>query len=173
MIISVMGTGDSNFAAIIDANDNSLVGMRREGAMVLYPVTASDWRDNTTYVYNKSVNLFGELANAGTEDMFLYKDCDGNFHAFFHNRDPRGIMTLCGGHAYSTDGGVSWVYTGWTYSNVVLFSDGSQITFERRERPHLIFDPNDGCTPVALTNAAEYGGATADASYTLVQPIQT
>ena len=102
-------------------------------------------------------------------DPFVYRDCDGGFHAIFHNMEPQDDETYCGGHAFSVDG-VNWIYAGVTYSNTVEFTDGTTFTFGSRERPHLIFD-DDGCTPVALTNGATYGGQYGDASYTLLQPI--
>ena len=59
--------------------------------------------------------------------MFVYTDCINNFHALFHDGDPLNSQTLCGGHTFSTDGGLSWVDTGWTYSNVVQFTDGTKF----------------------------------------------
>ena len=101
--------------------------------------------------------------------IVLYRDCNGNFHAVFNNQSPDWQIENCGGHAYSEDG-KNWVYTGRAFGNDITFTDGSSMTANRRERPHLIFD-KDGCTPVALTNGVGYGDA--DGTYTLVQPLGT
>jgi len=105
----------------------------------------------------------------------------------------------CGRHYYSKTGlAGSWRVApllpredlgGCAYPRVnVPFEDGNNYTFYRRERPHLIFGP-DGI-PVALSTAvidSPVGpescgtdtdnkfciGTQRDASYTLVQPINT
>lgn len=82
---------------------------------------------------------------------------------------PDNMQQVCGGHAYSLDG-TNWIYTGYIYNNIVDFSDGTTITYDRRERPHFIFD-DDGCTPIALSNGIQYGGTYGDATFTLIQPI--
>eukprot|EP01084_Bolivina_argentea_P312095 540296_1 len=79
--IEVIGHGDSNFAAVIN-DDSSLVGMIR-GRLV----TATNWKDNTTYKVYGNI-LFPYLVTSGTEDFYVYKDCNGYFHALFHNMDP-------------------------------------------------------------------------------------
>eukprot|EP01079_Euglenida_sp_SAG-EU17-18_P006966 gene6966-6623_t len=82
------------------------------------------------------------------EDPFLYRDSNGNFHAIFHNwvfHDPP-----VGSHAYSRDGR-SWTMSeSVTYNTTVFYKDGSNDTYHRRERPHLIFD--DQGQPAYLTN---------------------
>eukprot|EP01084_Bolivina_argentea_P160392 279305_1 len=155
--IDALGHGDSNFAAVIN-KDSSLVGMIRGRV-----ISASNWKDNTTY--KVLGNPFPYCTS--TEDFYVYKDCNGNYHALFHNMDPNDDQALCGAHAYSMDG-VNWQYGGLAFSNEVEFTDGTKFTFSRRERPHLIFD-SDRCTPVALTSAAEYYH---DKSFTLLQPIK-
>ena len=99
--------------------------------------------------------------------MYPYKDCDGRWHALFHNRSPDGYQTLCGAHAFSQDG-VNWIYGGLAFDNTVEYTDGSKFTFIRRERPHLVFDIKDDCTPVLLSSSVTYYK---DASFTFVQPI--
>ena len=158
--IEIIGHGDSNFAAVIN-NDSSLVGMIR-GKLV----TATNWKDNSTYIVHSN-SLWPGIS---TEDFYVYQDCNGYYHALFHNMDPYDDQTLCGAHAFSMDG-INWEYGGYAFGNNVQFTDNTQFTFKRRERPHLIFDVKDGCTPVALTSAAEYGGVHGDKSYTLLQPI--
>ena len=84
---------------------------------------------------------------------------------------PDDLQQICGGHAYS-ENGVDWIYTGYAYNNIVEFTDGSSITYGRRERPHFIFDSDDKCTPIALTNGVQYGGEYGDATFTLLQPVK-
>ena len=50
-----LGTGDSNFAAQIN-NDGSLIGMVRS-----HLITASNWKDNTTYIDYTDTNLWDIL----------------------------------------------------------------------------------------------------------------
>eukprot|EP01083_Nonionella_stella_P070904 190017_1 len=168
--IKAIGHPDSNFAAVIN-DDSSLIGMKRDWkpsfGSIPYLVTASNWKDNTTYKVQANP-LFPDV---NTEDIYIYKDCDGYYHALFHNMQPNFDQSLCGAHAFSMDG-IHWQYGGYAFGNKVQFSDGSQYVFKRRERPHLIFDVKDGCTPVALTSAVEYGGVSGDQSYTLIQPIK-
>ena len=136
----------------------------------MHRVTSSDFTDASKYImHDVNDRLFPQLVNGGTEDPFVYRDCNGYYHSIFHNMSPQDDQTYCGGHAYSEDG-VTWIYAGVSYSNTVVFDDGTQETFPRRERPHLIFD-DDGCTPIALTNGLNYGGKYGDATYTLLQPI--
>eukprot|EP01084_Bolivina_argentea_P202253 345621_1 len=84
--IMSLGVGDSNFAATIN-NDGSLIGMMRKNEAEIYSVTASNWKDNKTYILH-SKNLFPFLVKSGTEDMFIYKDCKGRYHSLFHNESP-------------------------------------------------------------------------------------
>jgi len=61
----------------------------------------------------------------------------------------------------------------------VVYTDGTNFSMTRRERPHFIF--NGAGQPTHLTNAAQYGpgklpgtlGDNGDASFTMVQPIRT
>ena len=175
--IKTIGVGDSNFAAQIN-DDGSLIGMIRKTEKIIYLITASNWKDNTTYIMHSDANngegIFPYLPEEGAEDMFVYKDCDGRWHALFHNRspgEPYDSEIFCGGHAYSEDGINNWIYGGVAFRNNVIFTNGKHEMFTRRERPHLIFDINDKCTPVALTSGVQHD-AYDDATYTLLQPIE-
>lgn len=74
--------------------------------------------------------------------------------------------------------GVAWGNAQHPRGNTVAFTDGTNFSFTRRERPHLVF--NHEGAPALLTNAAQYGhgklpgtiGDNGDASYTMVQPIR-
>ena len=165
---------DLAFAAVILKN-GSVVGSNRHfggGGSTQILVLADNWLDKDSYKeYNK---MFPELTYAQSEDFWPWIDCQGNYHALFHNSDPDWEEEVCGGHAYSKDG-INWVYTGFAYNNIIKYDDNSQLSYKRRERPHLIFD-NDGCTPIALINAAmpldeDKCGVYGDKSNTVIVPI--
>ena len=135
--------------------------------------TASNWKDNTTYIIYNSTNiglgLFPYLPRNGIEDMFPYKDCNGKWHAIFHSEIPAGDnVVVCGGHGFSDDG-INWIYGGLAFNNIVQYQGGEMYTFNRRERHHLVFDKTDNCTLNALTSSVEY---TCDATFTFIQPIK-
>ena len=95
------------------------------------------------------------------------------FHALFHDHKSFG------GHAYSRDG-VSWTYSAVApFSNNVSFVDGSIVSMQRRERPHLIFDTRgyishliNGVQPPPTAQKAPPAGAQNDYVYTSVQPVR-
>ena len=166
---------DTTLAGVILKN-GSFVGLMKDYhpdddmTCWMHRVSASKYDDASTYVIHEpNERLFPQLVTGGTEDPFVYQDCDGYYHALFHNMSPQDDQTYCGGHAYSMDG-VEWIYAGLAFGNTVEFTDGTKFTFPRRERPHLIMD-DDGCTPLAVTSSVEYGGRYGDATYTLLQPI--
>ena len=185
---------DTNFSPTILKN-GSLVAIWREWTTRgsrCYLATASDWKDPSTYRQHIDAGeLWPDLGAAGTEDPFVYRDADGNFHAVFHHMygydtTAQWWLDAAGGHAFSPDG-ASWTYTGVAWGpattteqgDVVQFTDGTSFRFTRRERPHLVFR-EDG-TISHLTSAAQYGdgkipgqiGDNGDACYTLVQPVAT
>ena len=53
---------------------------------------------------------------------------------------------------------------------IVEYEDGTTVSMATAERPHLIIDPNDGYTPLALTNGAQTGND-GDYSFTLLRPL--
>eukprot|EP01084_Bolivina_argentea_P238247 400262_1 len=164
---------DTNLAGVIKEN-GEFIGLMRiwddnTAGSEMHLATASNWKDGSTYKQHSEI-LFPELVPILTEDPFVYVDCNGYYHAIFHNMSPNNMQQVCGGHAFSEDG-MNWIYTGYIYSNVVDFTDGSTFMFERRERPHFVFD-DDGCTPIALTNGVQWGGVYDDSTYTLLQPIK-
>eukprot|EP01084_Bolivina_argentea_P162424 282673_1 len=165
-------TDDTNLAGIVLKN-GTFIGMFRVGhwstdGSEIHLVVSDDWKNNDKYIIDGSV-LFPQLVPIATEDPFLYVDCNGGYHAIFHNMSPTS-QGIPGGHAYSNDG-VNWIYAGSIYGNVVEYIDGSSFRFTRRERPHFVF-ADDDCTPIALTNGAQYGGKYGDATFTLLQPIK-
>lgn len=165
---------DTNMAAVVLAN-GSLVGMWRDhhpGGHHSTPhlVTAEDWRDPTSYVFHDEDLLFGRMDDnpGAVEDMMLYVDARGHFHALFHQMYD---CETCTAHASSADG-LSWQYTGTAADGTAHYSDGTQQTFSHVERPHMIFD-KDGVTPVALTNGVKIQGISDDdLSFTLLRPLR-
>eukprot|EP01084_Bolivina_argentea_P171025 296309_1 len=164
-------TDDTNLAGIILKN-HTFIGMFRVGhwntdGSEVHLVVSNDWKNSDKYVIDDTI-LFPQLVPIATEDPFLYRDCDGGYHAIFHNMSPTRIVHP-GGHAFSVDG-LNWIYAGYIYTNKVEYTDGSTFTFSRRERPHFIF-ADDVCSPIALTTGVQYGGKYGDATFTLIQPI--
>lgn len=165
---------DINAAPVI-RQDGSLIGLWRDhnpGGHYSTPhiFTASNWSDPSSYRWNSDRVFSTKDVNGPIEDMFLWVDRRGNYHALFHLM--YGCDT-CGSHAYSRDG-LNWVYTGKAYTSATEFTDGGTTVFPYCERPHLVFD-KDGVTPVALTNGVKLGKQAGlvndDQSYTLLRPL--
>ena len=174
------GTHDNNFAAVI-LNNGSLIGMMRNWihwnniyGSDIHLVIADNYMNNKTYRVLPN-SLFPQLTQAFTEDPYLYFDCNGNYHAVFHNMDPLNNDKIVGGHAFSQNG-IDWIYYGLAYDNVLQYDDGTSITLIRRERPHFLFSEEDNCTIQACSwgvVSPEYTGQYGDASFTQIQPVNT
>jgi hypothetical protein len=191
-IVPKMTPMDTNMAVVIN-KDGSLVGIWRDhhptGKSVPHLVTASNWKDPSTYKYSMDDLLFGKKDSTavdkdsssrrrskpspggnpgGLEDMFLWVDARGHYHVIFHQMYS---CETCTAHAASIDG-ISWFYTGTAATADTTYTDGSKETFGHCERPHLIFD-KDGTTPVALTNGVKIQGlSNNDQSFTLLRPLR-
>lgn len=165
---------DTNLAGVI-LDNGTFIGMMRHFnssyGSIMYLTVSNDWKNGEMYRLFDGKLLFPQLSSAGTEDPFVYRDCNGYFHAILHNKSPANQVQVCGAHAYSIDG-VEWIYGGKAFDNNVLFDDGSKIEFSRRERPHFIMSSDDGCSIVGLTTGVQYGGTYGDATYTLLQPVK-
>lgn len=148
---------NTNLALSLHA-DGSMVGLWRRccippptytppgggGASVIFAVRASDWRNVSTWEPSKEM-AFPELRANGFEDPFVYADASGVYHAMFHSmvggwHRPEYNNTLVGAHAFSDDGGRSWVSTGVAFDLNITYADGSSRTFVQRERPHVVLD---------------------------------
>ena len=109
------------------------------------------------------------------EDPMLWQDMEtGVFHSIQHSLESRatkGQPSQVGTHQFSLDG-FEWIFTGAAYTNLVEYTDGSHHLFDRRERPHLVFEENT-TRPIALSNSARPGGADGDRTFTLVQGLRT
>jgi len=103
------------------------------------------------------------------EDPFVYRNKRG-YHAIFHGMKPYEQDMYAGRHAFSTDGW-NWSFTPTpAYNSTVHFSNGQVITFNRRERPHILL--NDQGEPSHLFNGVQQYSNN-DYIWTLVQPIMT
>lgn len=146
----------------------AIPGVQSEG-MGIYPMHASDWKDPSTYTFGPAsfassiMNRLGVGAYVDEEDPHVWLDAKGRLHAVVH-------MFLMGGHLASDDGGYNWRWfgpfgrngpngtntddwrksvfpqqtplqnTGMAEQPGVELKPTTQLTFQRRERPHLIFD---------------------------------
>merc|ERR1719215_374734 len=156
------------------------------GKSVPHLVTASNWKDPTTYIFSMDDLLFGESSSdhnvsmtprrrrwpsnnpGGLEDMFLWVDARGHYHAVFHQMYD---CDTCTAHAFSVDG-LKWSYGGTAATAETLYTDGGSESFGHCERPHVIFD-KDGVSPVALTNGVKVPGlSNDDLSFTLLRPLR-
>eukprot|EP01060_Flectonema_neradi_P011947 TRINITY_DN18891_c0_g1_i1.p1 TRINITY_DN18891_c0_g1~~TRINITY_DN18891_c0_g1_i1.p1 ORF type:complete len:480 (+),score=76.77 TRINITY_DN18891_c0_g1_i1:63-1442(+) len=161
---------DTNFAAVVSAN-GSVVGMSRipnDGGSKMHLVTSPHYTAIGQYKEH-AYHLFPEVPIWYLEDPFLWNDCEGNYHAVFHRLSPTGPRGMDGTHAYSSDG-INWTFSGLIFNDTVPMNDGSTTTFHTRERPHVILDPRDNCTVVAVTSGA-IEKPTGDKCHTLLQPV--
>lgn len=165
---------DSNFAGVIK-DDGSFVGMWRDHHpgnhhSTPHPVTATNWKDPSSYEFGTSA-LFPQVdKKGGIEDMFIWVDARKNYHAIFHIM--YGCET-CIGHAHSADG-QSWTWTGIAATADTTYTDGTTRSFSHLERPQLVF-AKDMVTPIAVTNGVktdQAGLSNNDQSFTLLRPLK-
>merc|ERR1712232_283618 len=146
-VVPKMTPMDTNMAVVI-RKDSSLVGMWRDhhptGKSVPHLVTATNWKDPGTYKFSMDDLLFGRRDHekawgassrrrpgpspknpGGLEDMFLWIDGRGHYHALFHQMYS---CLTCTAHAYSADG-ISWTYTGTAATSDTEYTDGHKETF--------------------------------------------
>ena len=87
-----------------------------------------------------------------SEDPSVFQDQRGNYHMLV-NALPGGCNPKVqqGGHAWSHDG-VKWSEPRvGAYNTTVLFTDGTNMTCSRRERPQMLLDPKSGA-PLAMSS---------------------
>eukprot|EP00035_Acanthoeca_spectabilis_P004778 m.106857 g.106857 ORF g.106857 m.106857 type:complete len:607 (-) comp12724_c0_seq2:1803-3623(-) len=166
---------DWNTALTINA-DGSAVALIRAG----FVWHASNYSDASTW---HSVGGSPEgpgWQGASVEDPYIWRDEAGVYHALAH-----AFFPFYGVHAYATPDDcpsdwtngkpMNWTVTGVAYTDVIEFTDGSNISAARRERPHLIWG-KEGTTPIALSNGVQPGGKpnepNTDAVTTIVQPLR-
>ena len=161
---------DTNMAGVILGN-GSFVGLWRDnsgqdpGPSALHRVTASSWRDPSTYVEDGGMQL-------SQEDPTIFVDLRSPGNLSWHALTHRGVQGM---HAYSSNGGWSWAYgsgVGVAFQGPYALTNGTKVSVRRRERPHFVLDAEGGL--VALTNAVQPvlgSGKGGDATFTLVVPI--
>ena len=187
----MQGTRNRNTNLAITINpDGSLVGLWRRccnpppkyapagggGASVIFALRASDWRNLSTWVASDEPALPALRAN-GYEDPTVWPDPtrSGIYHAVFHDmiggwHRPEYNNTQVGAHAYSADGGSTWVQTGVAFNLTAQYVDGTSVTFVQRERPHIVLDPKSGA-PTHLVSGVTWSLAPTLPTSTIVQPI--
>jgi hypothetical protein len=109
------------------------------------------------------------------EDPFLWRDKRGNWHALAHwmiDISENGVKyPRVGAHMFSRALTGPWTFKlQEAYNSSVAYTDGSQETFNRRERPKLFFSGDGEVTPLYLVNGVQEMGESGR-SWTLVQPV--
>jgi hypothetical protein len=121
----------------------------------------NSWNGPFTRVNNKVWDSHGVAPHPEDPFLFIRKSPRNpnaiSFHIILHNT-PRGL------HLYSRDGlnftlqqkvvGQNPVAP-FVFDNAAIQTDGTNITFSRRERPVLIFQPGSLSTPMALITSAQ------------------
>ena len=102
------------------------------------------------------------------EDPWIFQDKNDYFHALFHDMQPD---LPAGRHAYSRTG-VDWTLTAeLAYTGSVLFEDGSTVAFSKRERPHLLLDPDTRAPLALVTGVMQHAESVDDHCWTLAQAV--
>ena len=147
------------------------------GASVVFSVHSPDWEDPNLWKPN-STALFPTLPANGYEDPHIYRDPrhDNVFHAVFHDmvggwHKPEFNNTRVGAHAYSDDGGHTWVSTGVAFDLRVEYQDGTTREYIQRERPHMLL--GDDGYPAYLVSGVTWNLSEVLNTCTIVQPIAT
>ena len=122
-------------------------------------MTSNLW--NETYImHNNNLWISNISDQTALEDPFIWFDeSDNSYHAIYHGMIPGPQVfnwqhSSEGRHSYSIDGKVWYLSPHFTYNTTVCYTDADPPCheYQRRERPHLIFDPKSG-EPTHLTNA--------------------
>lgn len=130
--------------------------------------SAPDWRGPYTRIGSGPI-----LPKVMAEDPSLWVDKRGNFHYLMHYIPD---ATLVARHAFATHYDGPWMIheDSIPYNSTVQFTDGGETTWEKRERPHLVF--NDQKDPAWLVTGAVLPGAAGGyhgGSFTLIQQIKS
>jgi hypothetical protein len=140
-------TNGNNPAPYIAANGSVYV-VFNDGHMSMFR-SDSGWQGPYTLV---TTNTCG-----GGEDPFIWSDARGNWHCLYHRAPFSDPANQAIGHAFSRDG-FSWTAspTAAATSRIqYTAADGGaplNVTFGKRERPHLVFDSSTG-SPIAFVSA--------------------
>jgi len=104
-----------------------------------------------------------------TEDPGIFRDARGHFHILGHYFGKDGHGAGPGGHAFSEDG-ITWHFAGQAYDFDIVYTDGSQESFSRRERPQVLMIDGE---PAVLFSGVEGKELFGKHSWTLAQRIAT
>lgn len=145
-------TDDANNPAPFETAGGQIGLMFRDRELHVYTAVADR--------YDAQFGILGEdvFFDAKVEDFCIYSR-DGSYHMICE--DNRGEVTghwRWGAHFVSTDGLQDWKRAEplIAYDHTVTLSDGSSITFDRRERPQLLFDKSGEVTHL-ITSALKDG----------------
>ena len=111
------------------------------------------------------------LPTVPAEDPSLWVDRRGHYHFLMHYIPDAELVAR---HAFARSYGGPWSIreSSIPYNSTVAFNDGSVVTFEKRERPHLVWDDNGNPTHLVtgvVIPSGQHGYA--GKSFTLVQPV--
>eukprot|EP00037_Helgoeca_nana_P019895 m.195893 g.195893 ORF g.195893 m.195893 type:complete len:537 (-) comp25039_c0_seq1:70-1680(-) len=166
---SVMGNSDSNLACWI--NGSGAVNCNGRGGGIY--AFSLDWHNFSSWVdFDHDPTTLFVSSRPDQEDPMLWQDVEtGVWHSIQHNlQGPHmceGQLCQVGAHQFSLDGR-GWYSTGTAYTSRVEYTDGTSHLFDRRERPHVVFEENS-TRPIALSTAVRPGGQDGDRTFTLVQ----
>ena len=156
-------TGFTNPTLFSMSDDSLLVGGNTNYSLALTHGTNCTKFACASWTSPESV-----LPNRTGEDPWIWRDQNNHWHALLHDMSPD---LPAGRHAYSRDG-FSWkVSEVLAYNGTVTFHDGSTVSFSKRERPHLLLDPETRAPLALSTGVMQFGEHIDDYSWTLVQEI--
>lgn len=172
--------GDTNPAPVVLRDGTVRMMWRGSGKgqpnSVMFMAEAPAW--DGPFKWN-TTNLFPQFTNTHIEDAHMWISASGTWHALVHSDVEGSQKGAAGGHAFSEDGR-EWTFSKYNaYGATITMVDGSNTTFPKRERPHLIMDPVTG-EPAFLVNGVaavgfkkhggKHGGC--DRTFTFIQPIK-
>ena len=176
---SLTAPWDWNTALTIN-DDGSAVALIRGGMVWYADLYSSPDSWHAVNGGSSTANKQSPQWSIAVEDPFIWRDAHGVYHALAHCFDPFfGVHAYVDPQTVPTDFAtqlMNWTVTGVAYGNRVDLTDGTSFAFSRRERPQLVFDKQDGVTPVALSNGVAYGkepfATGQDMTFTLVQALR-
>ena len=112
------------------------------------------------------------LPHVAAEDPSFWVDRRGNFHFLMHYIPGRALVAR---HAFASAYEGPWQMHADSipYNTTVAFTDGSVVTYNKRERPHIVFAAATGHPTHLVTGVVQPGNQRgyAGGSSTLIQPI--
>jgi len=114
------------------------------------------------------------IVTSWSEDPFLWQDERGHWHMLMHGSPARQNRGGAGGHSFSRSIDGPWTLsTVGPYTKTVVFTDGTNIKMQRRERPQLILSES-GQPRYFSSGVADPTRKTSGVStYTLVMRVNT